>query len=87
MYYKTILSYCSKRKKYTESIKLRVSRTSNREIMLLEASVLLSQLGIRTPLSKITFCGYFVLIRWFKTTENGWNSKQVFTIAWDKFMS
>ena len=63
MYYKTILSYCSKHKKYTERIKPRVSRTSNRKTMLLEASVLLSQLGIRTPLSKILFCGYFVLIR------------------------
>ena len=63
MYYKTILSYCSKRKKYTESIKPRVSRTSNRKTMLLEASVLLSQLGIRTPLSKTQFWGYSVLIR------------------------
>ena len=63
MYYKTILSYCSKCKKYTERIKPRVSGTSNRKTVLLETSVLLSQLGIRTPLSKIPFCGYFVLIR------------------------
>ena len=73
--YKTMLSYCLKSKKNTESIDPKVSTTSNGKSMILskcaicgskkskfikkqEAKGLLSNLGIRTPLSKIPLLGY-----------------------------
>ena len=75
--YKTILSYCLKRKKNTGNINPRVSKTINGKTMILskcnicgscgskkskfikeqEAKGLLSNLGIRTPLSKIPLFG------------------------------
>ena len=82
-------SYCVKCKKYTKSIDLRVSGTSNGKAMILskcakcgskksrfiknqEAKRLLSNLGLRTPLST-NIRWYFVLkynfvesIKWMK---------------------
>ena len=73
--YKTMRSYCLKcKKKNTESINSRVSKTVNGKTMILskcavcsakkskyirehEAKGLLSNLGIRTPLSKIPLLG------------------------------
>ena len=69
-----MLSYCLKCKKNTESINLKVSKTSNGKTMILskcaicgskkskfikkqEASGILSNVGIRTPLSKIPVLG------------------------------
>ena len=66
--------YCLKRRKNTENINPRVSKTSNGKTMVLskcaicgskksrfiknqEAKGLLSNLGIRTPLSKVTILG------------------------------
>ena len=67
-------SYCSKCRKDTENINLRVSSTSNGRKMILskcaicgskksrfikdqEAKGLLSNLGVRTPLSKVPILG------------------------------
>ena len=48
-----MLSYCLKCKKNTESINPKVSSTSNGKTMILsKCAILLSNLGIRTPLSK-----------------------------------
>ena len=72
--YKTMLYYCLKCKKNTESIDPKVSATSNGKTMILsncaicgskkskfiekqKAQGLLSNLGIRTPLSKIPLLG------------------------------
>ena len=72
--YKTMLSYSLKCKKNTDSIKPKISATSNGKTMTLskcaicgskkskfikkqEAKGLLSNLGIRTPLSKILILG------------------------------
>ena len=71
-----MLSYCLKCKKYTESINLKISATSNGKTMILsecaicgskkskfikkqEAKGLLSNLGIRIPLSKIPIMEIF----------------------------
>ena len=74
-YYKeTMLSYCLKCKKNTESINPIVSKTSNGQTIILskcaicdskkskfikeqQAKVLLSNLGIKTPLNKIPLLG------------------------------
>ena len=70
MYKYKIKSYCLKRRKDSENINLKVSKTSNGRTMLLsncaicgskksrfinnqEAKRLLSNLGIRAPLSKV----------------------------------
>ena len=59
-------SYCLKYKKYTKTINPQVSSTSNGKLMILsksrliknqEAKGLLSNLGIRTPLSKVPILG------------------------------
>ena len=54
-------SYCLKCRKDTENINPRVSKTSNDRTMVLskhqEAKGLLSNLGIRTPLSKVPILG------------------------------
>ena len=72
--YKTMLSYCLKCKKNTDSINPKMSETSNGKTMILlrcaicgskkskfikkqEATALLSNLGIRIPLSKIPLLG------------------------------
>ena len=58
--------YCLKCKKYTKNINPQVSSTSNSKFMILskckfinkqEAKGLLSNLGIKTPLSKIPVLG------------------------------
>ena len=51
--YKTMLSYCLKCKKNTESVNPRVSATKSKFIKNQEAKGLLSSLGLKTPLSKI----------------------------------
>ena len=74
-YYKeTVLSYCLKCKKNTESINPKVLKTTNGKIMILlkcaicsskkskfikeqQGKVLLSNLGLRTPLNKIPVLG------------------------------
>ena len=58
-------SYCLKCRKNTENINPRVSKTSNGRTMVLskcailyvEAKRLLSNLGLRTPLSKVPILG------------------------------
>ena len=68
--YKTMLSYCLKCKKNTENTNPVVSRTSNGKTMILSKCVicgakkskfkakgLLSNVGIKTPLSKIPLLG------------------------------
>ena len=56
-------SYCLKCKKDTENINPRVSNTSHSKTMLLsnvkdqEAKGLLSNLGLRTPLSQVPILG------------------------------
>ena len=64
-----MLSYCLKCKKNTESINPKFSKTTNGKMMILskcaiskfikeqQAKVLLSNLGIRTPLNKILLLG------------------------------
>ena len=60
-YYKeTMLSYCLKCRKNTESINPEVSKTKNGKTIILSKSIkeqqtkgLLSNLGVKTPLNKI----------------------------------
>ena len=53
--------YCLKRRKDTENINPKASKTSNGKAMLLsknqEAKGILSNFGIRTPLSKVPILG------------------------------
>ena len=87
------------RRKDTENINPRVSKTSNNRTMLLskcaicgskksrfiknqEANGLLSNLGIKTPLSKVPILGDFCFKITYKTNE----IVTKFLLAGDKFM-
>ena len=92
-------SYCLRRRKDTENINPRVSKTSNDRTMVLskcaicrskksrfiknqETKGLLSNLGIKTPLSKVLISGDILI--WMHIKINEIANK--FLLAGDKFM-
>ena len=92
-------SYCLRRRKDTENINPRVSKTSNDRTMVLskcaicrskksrfiknqETKGLLSNLGIKTPLSKVLILGDILI--WMHIKINEIANK--FLLAGDKFM-
>ena len=108
--YKTMLSYCLKRRKNTKNRNPKISETSDGRTMILsncnicgskkwkfinkqEANGLLSSLGIKTPLSKISLVGPSFVLNVISLNSHYNNSKKwmkqfnKFLLAGDKFMS
>ena len=86
-------SYCLKCRKNTENINPRVSKTSNDRTMVLskcaicgsknqETKELLSNLGIKTPLSKVPMMGDILIWMHIKMNE----MVNTFLLAGDKFI-